>query len=128
MDQISERDLRLHVNIVGWILIVSHTVFLLIGGFVFALLAGIGLLSMDAQAFGVLGVIGSVVGLFLALLALPGIAAGWGLLARQGWARILAIVVAGLGLFNFPVGTAIGVYTLWVLLQRSADAYFGARL
>ncbi|NPV07764.1 MAG: hypothetical protein HPY83_07345 [Anaerolineae bacterium] len=128
MDQISERDLRLHVNIVGWILIVSHAVFLLIGGFVFVLLAGIGLLSMDAQAFGVLGVIGSVVGLFLALLALPGIAAGWGLLARQGWARILAIVVAGLGLFNFPVGTAIGVYTLWVLLQRSADAYFGARL
>ncbi|MGI6206951.1 MAG: hypothetical protein ACOYEW_01945 [Anaerolineae bacterium] len=124
MDQISEHDLRLHVTIVGWVLIISHALFLLIGGLVFLMLSGIGLVSMDPTAFSVLGIVGAGVALFLALLSLPGIAAGWGLLARQNWARILAIVVAALNLFNFPVGTAIGVYTLWVLLQRSAESYF----
>jgi len=42
--------------------------------------------------------------------------AGWGLLQRAPWARLLALILAFLALFNVPFGTAIGVYTLWVLL------------
>ena len=47
----------------------------------------------------------------MALLGLPGLLAGYGLLTRKPWARILAIVVGILSLLNFPVGTAIGLYT-----------------
>jgi hypothetical protein len=36
----------------------------------------------------------------------------------------LAIVVAILGLINFPIGTLVGVYALWVLMQEQATAYF----
>ncbi len=58
-----------------------------------------------------------------ALLAkgLAGIAAGIGLLQRQPWARMLAIVVGIVSLINIPIGTAIGIYTLWVLLSSNAD-------
>jgi hypothetical protein len=58
------------------------------------------------------------------VLALPGLAAGYRLLKRQAWGRILALVVGFLDLVNFPVSTAIGIYTLWVLLQDSAATYF----
>ena len=58
------------------------------------------------------------------MLAIPGLVAGAGLLARKSWARILAIVVGILGLVNFPIGTAIGVYTLFVLMQDAAAEYF----
>ena len=34
------------------------------------------------------------------------------------------MVVGFLGLVNFPLGTAIGIYTFWVLLQDSAADYF----
>ncbi|MCA8954422.1 MAG: hypothetical protein KDC87_00020 [Planctomycetes bacterium] len=56
----------------------------------------------------------------LIALSLPGIAAGAGLLRRRGWARILAMVLGGLYLLNAPVGTALGIYTFWVLLDDDA--------
>ena len=47
--------------------------------------------------------------------------AGWGLLQREPWGRILALVVGFISLFNVPIGTALGVYTLWVLLPARSD-------
>ncbi|HEU5342188.1 zinc ribbon domain-containing protein [Edaphobacter sp.] len=40
---------------------------------------------------------------------------GYALLTRQSWGRVLAIVVAILSLIRIPFGTALGIYTLWVL-------------
>jgi hypothetical protein len=57
-------------------------------------------------------------------LAIPGLVAGYGLLTWKSWGRILAIVVGILSLINFPLGTAVGIYTLWVLFQEEATDYF----
>jgi hypothetical protein len=62
----------------------------------------------------------SLVGLGLAVAGVAGLAAGWGLLQRAPWARILAIVLAILSLPAIPFGTALGIYTLWVLLASGA--------
>jgi hypothetical protein len=44
---------------------------------------------------------------------------------------VVALVLAFISLFNIPFGTAIGVYTMWVLLpgqsQQEYDALVGAR-
>jgi len=55
------------------------------------------------------------------LKAVACLAAGWGLLEHESWARLLAIVLAIVSLINFPLGTALGIYTLWVLLPSQAD-------
>jgi len=47
--------------------------------------------------------------------------AGFGLFERQSWARPLALVMAFLALINVPFGTALGVYTLWLLMSPQAD-------
>jgi len=52
--------------------------------------------------------------------------AGWGSLQRQGWARTVALVVGFLALLNVPLGTALGVYTLWVLLPTQSDDEYKA--
>jgi hypothetical protein len=54
----------------------------------------------------------AVTTIFAAVLAL---AAGYGLLNRRPWGRIVAILAAILALIKFPLGTALGIYTLWVL-------------
>ena len=46
---------------------------------------------------------------------------GFSLLQRKPWGRTMAIVVSILALFRFPLGTALGIYTLWVL----APSYSG---
>lgn len=124
MDTLDERDLQVHVTILGWVLIVGQGILLLVAGFVFILLTGIGMISQDRQAISILSTVAVLVAGFLAVLAVPGLVAGIGLLARKSWARILALVVGVLGIVNFPIGTVIGLYTFWVLLQRDADAYF----
>lgn len=63
-----------------------------------------------------LGAIGS----FLLVLTVLSAAVGVGLLMAESWARILAIVIAILNLISIPFGTALGIYTLWVLLPDQA--------
>jgi ABC-type glycerol-3-phosphate transport system permease component len=49
---------------------------------------------------------------------------GYALLTRQPWGRVLAIIFAIFALIHFPLGTALGIYTLWVLAPRySGDEY-----
>lgn len=68
-----------------------------------------------------LGGIFRAVGAMLMLKGVLGLIAGWGLLDRQSWARMLAIVLAFLSLIHMPFGTAIGIYTLWVLLPGASE-------
>jgi hypothetical protein len=43
---------------------------------------------------------------------------------RASWARTAAIILGILALFHPPFGTALGVYSLWVLLaDESGDEY-----
>jgi len=57
--------------------------------------------------------------------AAAGFIAGWGLLQREPWARIVALVVGFVALLNVPLGTALGIYTLWVLLPAQSDEEYG---
>ncbi len=63
----------------------------------------------------------SFIAVVLLAKGLAGIAAGIGLLQRQPWARLLAIVLGVISLIDVPLGTALGIYTLWALLSPSAD-------
>lgn len=52
------------------------------------------------------------------------VVAGWGLLEQERWGRIVAIIVAFLSLLKFPFGTAMGIWTLVMLLgYRNATLY-----
>ncbi len=124
MNQLNEQQLQLHIPITAWLLIVGNAIFLLVAIFIFMLLSGIGVSVRDPEATPILLTVGMFVGALLGLFALPGLVAGFGLLARKSWARILAIVVAILGLLNFPIGTLISLYVIWVLLQEEAGRYF----
>lgn len=61
-----------------------------------------------------------IVGLILALLT------GYALLTKQPWGRVLAIVASVLALFHPITGTAIGIYTLWVLAPAASGVEYAA--
>ena len=92
--------------------------------FIFTILIGVGLISGDNDAMMVLGIVAIFVGGLLGVLSVPGIIAGYGLLRRKMWARYLALVVGFLSLFNVPIGTLVGGYTIWVLLPEESAAAF----
>ena len=50
--------------------------------------------------------------------------AGWGLLERAQWGRIMAIIAAVVCTLKFPLGTALGVATLIILLGCRNSALY----
>ena len=64
----------------------------------------------------------SVVAILLLAKAAILFIAGWGLLQHERWARIVILVMAFISLFtNIPFGTALGIYTMWVLLPNESE-------
>jgi hypothetical protein len=61
-----------------------------------------------------------------ALMVGLGVFVGYSLLNRKPWGRTLAIIAAVLALFKIPFGTALGIYTLWVLAPGQSGAEYDA--
>jgi hypothetical protein len=118
-----------HVRLLG-ILWVAYSAFHAVGGVVLIVLANT--LFLHLRDFGGPPQVGaflhpllSVIGVLLLIKAVAGFAAGWGLLQREPWARVLTIVLAFISMFtNIPIGTALGIYTLWVLLPAPSEAEY----
>jgi hypothetical protein len=66
----------------------------------------------------------SMIGVFLLVGAGLGIAAGCGLLQRQSWSRVLTLVLSFLFLLHVPFGTALGIYSIWVLMSTEGEREF----
>jgi hypothetical protein len=81
--------------------------------------------EFDSMEMGLVKTIATVVcGFIIVIISLPSIIGGLGLIFNQKWAFILIMIAGIFSLISFPMGTAIGIYTLWVYfkdqeLQRS---------
>ena len=107
-----------HVKVIGWLWIANGVVSILM--VVFGLI--IANVYIPGQQESIL-VTSGVLCFFI-----PGIAAdfaaGLGLLQYKSWARILAIILAIVNLFLFPIGTALGIYTLVIMFNEETKALF----
>ena len=124
----SRQDSETHVRLVAWLHIILSVLGLLAAAFVLLLFVGVGLLlavADESEAMGILAVIGTFIAVFLFLVSVPGLVGGIGLLKRQNWARILVLILSVLQLFNIPFGTAVGIYSLWVLTREETMALLG---
>jgi hypothetical protein len=118
-----------HVRVAAWLHIVmgalAACVLLCIGLFFGAFGAFIVGVAHDPNATGVLAWIGSLGAVFLLFfigLAVLEIAGGAMLLNGSTGGRILTVLFSILALANFPIGTVIGVYSLWALLRQPPAA------
>lgn len=113
-----------HVTILGWLYVAMNALMVVIALMAFAFMVGGGVISGDPEAMAVTTLVGFGVSAFMLLFAVPGFLAGYGLLKQKSWARTLAFVLAVLNVFSFPIGTAVAVYTFWVLMQDEVVAQF----
>lgn len=121
--------MRQHIDTVAWI----HIAFGALG--VLAALAVGGVVGgtagfADGDTIGIIVLLAAFIAVVLALLSVPALVGGWGLLKRRPWARMLVLIVSFLNLLNFPLGTILGGYSIWVLMNdesrhilSGADSY-----
>ena len=116
--------MKKHVTVIGVLHIGRSAMQLLAGFIVMVSLVGSGLISQDSVALPILVGIGLLVGFILLIVAIPGLVGGIFLLRNKQWARILVMIVSVMGLTSIPIGTAIGVYSIWALMQDETDLMF----
>ncbi len=115
-----------HINVVAALRIGFGILGIIVGVLGFIVLQLIGDISGDRDADFVLSLIANIALGFFIVLSVPGIIAGIGLLKHKEWARILTLILSVIDLINFPFGTAIGVYSIWALVQEETVAVFKA--
>jgi hypothetical protein len=118
--------LEKHLRTVGILWIIVGALFLLpaLAVTIFGTTAAMFVPFHDAAVNAVGPFLVFLAGSTLLILGVGGICVGWALIDRQPWARIVAIILGVLALFHPPVGTALGVYTLWVLLSNDAETQY----
>lgn len=129
-----DRAVQTHIRILGILNLVMGGLGVLAAIIIFLVLGGIaGFVGAAAEAEGgidaqaaapILTVVFGIIGIFVLVVSLPGIVAGLGLLHYREWARILTIVLSAINLLNVPIGTLLGAYGLWVLLQKETVELF----
>jgi hypothetical protein len=120
-----------HVKILGILHIVFGALCILGGLICLAVMGGIaGIVGASdqtqdaAMAVPILAAIGAFVCILCLVVGLPGLIGGIGLLQYRPWARITIIVISALDLIHIPIGTALGIYGFWVLLNPQTEAMF----
>ena len=121
-----------HVKVLGVLYIVLSGLGVcaaLFLGLLFGTAGGVVAANADADAAVALpfiGLAGTALVIFLLAISLPGLITGIGLLKFKPWARIVGIVLAAINLINIPLGTILGAYGLWVLLNKDTERLFSS--
>ena len=119
-----------HISLVG-ILNIVYEFFALIGACVlFAIAIGFryffelisrydhhGMNEMPPELLDIVPLILTAIGLLLFVFSIVGIIGAIGVMKKKEWGRIMVLVISFFNLIHIPLGTVLGVYSIWVLLN-----------
>ncbi|WP_372773536.1 hypothetical protein [Mangrovibacterium sp.] len=113
-----------HVQIIGILYLILSCISLGLAFFIHYLLNLIGAITGDQDANFILSIVANVLSTVLFASSIPGIIGAIGLLKFKEWGRILIIIISVINLLNFPIGTALGGYSIWALVQPETLSLF----
>jgi len=126
-----------HISLVG-ILNIVYRAFVLLGAVVlYALAASFGHLfdvlirsgsikahEVPIEILNIAPLILALVATIMTIVSLVAIIGAVGVLQRKEWARVLLLVISFLGLVRPVLGTILGAYSIWVLLNDETIRLF----
>jgi hypothetical protein len=114
-----------HKRVLGILLLVMSAFLIMVMAFLNIFLSTIFTFAQsqaetkDAEAIEFVRGLVSYIPLFVIIVfAVPSVIAGIGLLTKKSWAMILALIIGCVHLLSFPIGTALGVYTIWIYSEE----------
>jgi hypothetical protein len=112
------RNMRQHVSFVG-ALHIGFGILGLVGALAVYITFNFahGFVENDPVAEQIMTFVGGSISLMIMFFSCLGIVGGIGLFSYRPWSRILVLIVSAINCLNIPIGTAKGVYSIWVLMQ-----------
>lgn len=119
-----------HIKLVGILNIVYRSL-VIFGGFVLIILAILFNRLMDflmrigslhsqeipQEILSIVPIIFLIIAICTMIVSIVGIIGAIGVLKRKEWGRIVLLVISFFNLLRIPLGTILGVYSIWVLLN-----------
>jgi len=113
-----ESRLSTHFKILG-ALLVAYSALQFVGGVVLLTVFNVVDIFVDEQeVLAIVQLATRTIGVLILIVAIPGMIAGIGLLVDQVWARKFSLVAGIIYLIFIPIGTIIGIYSIWVNAQK----------
>ena len=112
-----ENTYKTHQKILGAILI-AYGAINFTGGI--ALLAALNIVEIfvhEDEVIQLVAIFSRLIGGILLILSIPAIIAGIGYIHEKDWSKSLGLVVGIVYLLLFPIGTIIGIYSIWLNAQ-----------
>jgi hypothetical protein len=136
-DQHEETLMEKHVNLVGILNIVYRSL-MIVGAFVLFFLAAIGgrifewLIRSGAimphevpiELLDLIPPLLTLIGLLIFIVSTVAIVGAAGVLKHKEWGRMILLVVSFITLLRIPLGTALGAYSIWVLMNDETIRLF----
>ena len=116
--------MKKHIELLGILHIVYHSVGLIWAALVVIFLGAGGIFAHDRMAMAAVMLVVFVISTLVAVFSIPGIIGGVALLKMKPWGRILTLVMGFLALVEVPLGTALGIYTIWALMNDETIKLF----
>lgn len=118
-------NIKQHVTLVG-ALHIGFGILGLIGALVLFLSFNfaLGFVEHEPIAVTVLETLRKALPLMVLFFSILDIIGGIGLFSYSAWARILVLVNSAINCLNIPFGTAMGVYSIWVLMNKEVIESF----
>ena len=113
-----------HVTVVGVLHIGAGIIGLIIGLIIFLALGWASGYVMNPDIEFLLPTLAVLIGGGIVVFSALDIAGGIGLLSYQSWARILILITSVPHLLNIPIGTAIGIYSIVILVHADTQRLF----
>ena len=113
-----------HITVLALLFTISSTMLLIMGISISVGLPIITTLLSDGNLNSMFTLITRYVGGVMLFFSIPGYLCAYGLFNQKSWSRIFAMILSIISLFSIPIGTCIGVYGLYVLMQDDVIELF----
>jgi hypothetical protein len=125
-----------HITLVGILNIVYNSLSLIGSLILFALAAGFRYFfemisrynheacEVPPEVLDIVPIILIVIGTLILIFSIIGILGSIGVIKRKEWGRITLLVVSFFNLIHVPLGTMLGVYSIWALLNDDTIRLF----
>jgi hypothetical protein len=131
------KKMEKHVTLVGVLNIVYRSLMIIAGLILLAIAMGFGGLfeyliqsgsirphEVPVEVLNIIPLILVIASFVIITVSIAAIIGAIGVLKRKEWARILTLVISFFNLIRVPLGTILGIYSIWVLLNNDTIRLF----
>lgn len=125
-----------HITLVGILNIVYNFLSLIGSLILFVIAAGFGyffeliskcnheVCEIPPEVLNIIPIILTTIGILILIFSVIGIIGALGVIKRKEWGRITLLVISFFNLIHIPLGTILGVYSIWALLNDDTIRLF----